>query len=126
MTTAKQKSKNSFAISEYYPSSDGKHILKNVTKIEVVEKAFLNNDISLWLQPIFDCQRGKIVGAESLIRWYYNDSQQFAPDIYLEALYELSRLEDSLVITIKSLTICLPTWKGYLTDGYLIILIDGI
>ena len=70
LTTAKQKSKNSFAISEYYPSSDGKHILKSGTKIEVVEKAFLNNDISLWLQPIFDCKCGNIIGAESLIRWY--------------------------------------------------------
>ena len=39
LTTAKQKSKNSFAISEYYPSSDGKHILKSGI-IEVVEKAF--------------------------------------------------------------------------------------
>ena len=94
---ARQKSMNSYVISEYYPSCDGKHVLKNGTRLEVVEKAYLNNEISLWLQPIFDCKCGNIIGAESLIRWYSNDGQQFAPDIYLEALYELSRLEDSLV-----------------------------
>ena len=88
---------NEVMISEYYPSCDGKHVLKNGTRLEVVEKAYLNNEISLWLQPIFDCKCGNIIGAESLIRWYSNDGQQFAPDIYLEALYELSRLEDSLV-----------------------------
>ena len=94
---AKQKSKNSYEISKYHPSSNGNNLIPINTRIEIVEQAFLNNDISLWLQPIFDYKYDNVIGAESLIRWSNDDGELVAPNSFLDSLYELSYLEDSPV-----------------------------
>ncbi len=43
----------------------------NKSALELIKKAVINEQLSLFYQPIVDCRRGIVVGMEALVRWQH-------------------------------------------------------
>ncbi len=56
-----------------------------------LEKALVNKEMELFLQPKVDPQTGKVTGAESLIRWRRNDGTILRP-VYFIPVFERNRM----------------------------------
>ena len=48
-----------------------------------IDKAIKNGEFKVYLQPRFSLTTGKIVGAESLVRWQKKDGTLLPPDSFI-------------------------------------------
>lgn len=62
-----------------------------------LHKAVRNEDISPWIQPLYDAENEQIVGGEILLRWYEPGNGFIPPDIFIKlaeengTIHELTR-----------------------------------
>ena len=56
-----------------------------------LEKALLNKEMELFLQPKVDPHTGKVTGAEALVRWRRNDGSVLGP-VYFIPVFERNRM----------------------------------
>ena len=59
-----------------------------------LDKAIKNKEFKIYLQPRFSLTTGKIVGAESLVRWQREDGTILPPDSFIPVYEKNGRIID--------------------------------
>jgi len=62
--------------------------------IDALERAIRNDELVLYYQPKVCLLRGKVVGAEALVRWSHGDSDVVSPDSFLPLVESSGLLHD--------------------------------
>jgi diguanylate cyclase (GGDEF)-like protein/PAS domain S-box-containing protein len=83
MYEAKQNQKNCFKI---YNTEIAHEFEAQQNALKEIEKAILENEFVLFFQPKVDMQKGKIIGAEALIRWNHPERGLLMPNDFLELI----------------------------------------
>ncbi|MBR4514849.1 MAG: EAL domain-containing protein [Lachnospiraceae bacterium] len=76
-----------------------------------LEKAILNDEFEVYLQPKFDITSGSVKGAEALIRWRYKGKELLAPNRFVpffEADGSIGKIDD---IVLDKVCAKLAEWK---------------
>jgi diguanylate cyclase (GGDEF)-like protein len=74
---------------QYYSSEMNAHS-RSIMKMESdLRKALDNNEFELFYQPKVDIKSGRIMGMESLIRWFHPDDGMVSPDKFIPVAEEL-------------------------------------
>ncbi|MGR8930100.1 MAG: putative bifunctional diguanylate cyclase/phosphodiesterase [Gammaproteobacteria bacterium] len=68
MYAAKQAGKNRF---QYFDIREDKRIQANCLVMTRIEKALINRELCLYIQPKINLKTGRVVGAEALLRWQH-------------------------------------------------------
>jgi len=76
--------KGSYTSGHYYYDDDVHNRIKNDNEIEnEMNKAFLNKDFKVFIQPKYNLKTQKIDGAEALIRWQHPDKGMILPGEFI-------------------------------------------
>lgn len=71
--------------------------------------AMIEEAMRLHFQPIID-ERGRAVGAEALLRWFPEDSEEIPPDIFIPFAEETGMIIDIGEWVLEQACLCLDTW----------------
>ncbi|MGJ8681901.1 putative bifunctional diguanylate cyclase/phosphodiesterase [Paraglaciecola sp.] len=77
---AKKRTKSSL---EFYSKKLVDASLKRIEMEDALQKAITNNEFELFLQPILDISTGKMVKAETLIRWRQSNGALISPEEFI-------------------------------------------
>ena len=56
--------------------------------------ALVNNELSLFFQPKIDIGRGRIIGAEALLRWHNHELGDISPDVFIPLAESLGLINE--------------------------------
>ena len=123
---SKQKGKHNFLVEEDSASQGiASAFEKRIILIDDVEKAYENNQISLFVQPVIDSASSAIVGSEALARWVTDTGSSIPPEMFIDSLYQLTILPDSGVDhfelakkMLRNLNPEIPGWIAYNINRY--------
>ena len=80
---AVQEAKRQQCFACFYQDGLDEQHLRQLTILEQLQYAPQNNELSLLLQPKIDCQSGKTIGAEALLRWSNPQLGFVGPDEFI-------------------------------------------
>ncbi len=70
----------------YYDDSMTDQIEEEINLLSEIQKALENQEFTFFAQPQCDISTGKIVGAESLVRWYHHSKGLISPGVFIPVL----------------------------------------
>ncbi len=76
-----------------------------------IDKAIRNKEFKVYLQPRFSLTTGKIVGAESLVRWQREDGTLLPPDSFIPVYEKNGRIIDLDFYMFEETVKLLAKWK---------------
>ena len=76
MYQAKQSGRNRYHI---FDSQHDKQLVQKQHRLEEIQQALINNELSLYYQPKVNMVTGKVFGAEALIRWHHPEKGLIPP-----------------------------------------------
>ena len=76
-----------------------------------LDKAIKNKEFKIYLQPRFSLTTGKIVGAESLVRWQREDGTILPPDSFIPVYEKNGRIIDLDFYMFEETVKLLANWK---------------
>ena len=76
-----------------------------------IDKAIRNREFKVYLQPRFSLTTGKIVGAESLVRWQKEDGTLLPPDSFIPVYEKNGRIIDLDFYMFEETVKLLANWK---------------
>ena len=76
-----------------------------------IDKAIRNKEFKVYLQPRFSLTTGKIVGAESLVRWQKEDGTLLPPDSFIPVYEKNGRIIDLDFYMFEETVKLLAKWK---------------
>ncbi len=76
-----------------------------------IDKAIKNREFKVYLQPRFSLTTGKIVGAESLVRWQREDGTLLPPDSFIPVYEKNGRIIDLDFYMFEETVKLLAKWK---------------
>lgn len=76
-----------------------------------IDKAIKNREFKVYLQPRFSLTTGKIVGAESLVRWQREDGTLLSPDSFIPVYEKNGRIIDLDFYMFEETVKLLARWK---------------
>lgn len=80
---AVQRAKSEHAFVSFYRHGMDEQHLRQLTILEQLQQACDGNELKLLLQPKIDCQTGKTIGAEALLRWHSQVLGFVGPDEFI-------------------------------------------
>ncbi len=89
MYRAKELGKNRV---QFYEKSMQEKIVNMVNTHEELLKAVENNELRLFYQPVIEMKTGKVIGAESLIRWQHSEKGLVFPDNFISIAEEMGSI----------------------------------
>lgn len=70
---------------EYYPEMDGK-AEEEIRLLTEIQEGIENDEFTFFIQPQCDISMSKIVGGESLVRWYHGDQGLISPGVFIPVM----------------------------------------
>ena len=89
MYRAKELGKNRV---QFYEKSMQEKIVNMVKTHEELLKAVENNELRLFYQPVIELKTGRIIGAESLVRWQHPEKGLLFPDSFISIAEEMGSI----------------------------------
>ena len=70
---------------EYYPEMDGK-AEEEIRLLTEIQEGIEKDEFTFFIQPQYDISMSKIVGGESLVRWYHGDQGLVSPGVFIPVM----------------------------------------
>lgn len=84
-----------------------------------IKRALNNDELTVYYQPIYDINKGKVIGAEALVRWI-DDDEVILPGVFIPVAKKTGYIADIDNYVFKQAIKSCKRWRDTLSDDFYI------